>query len=114
LKSFNAKYENDKTLISFLLNFLTENLRSARNFSCLSSLVPKTVFLRFKKTKKSNKQAGYTKPTLQKQHTQHKRDKRTQNPSSQKTIKQLLGELYADRVYLEQLLDDNGRLPSIS
>jgi hypothetical protein len=61
-----------------------------------------------KKTKKSNKQAGYIKPLNQKQYNQNKREKRIQNNTSQKTIKQLLGELYADRVYLEQLLDDNG------
>ena len=38
---------------------------------------------------------------------QPKREKRPVKPSSQKTIKQLLGELYADKVYLEKILNDD-------
>lgn len=38
---------------------------------------------------------------------QPKRQKRVLKPGTQKTVKQLLGELYADKVYLEKLLDDD-------
>jgi DNA-binding ferritin-like protein (Dps family) len=31
-------------------------------------------------------------------------------PGSQKTVKQLLGELYADKVYLEKLLEDDRKI----
>ena len=45
--------------------------------------------------------------------TQPKREKRPVKPSSQKTIKQLLGELYADKVYLEKILNDDRELQLI-
>lgn len=38
---------------------------------------------------------------------QQKREKRVDKTGSQKTVQQLLGELYADKVYLEKLLDDD-------
>lgn len=50
---------------------------------------------------------GYQKPFAQKQPVVQKREKRPQKPGKQKTIKQLLGELYADKVYLENLLQDD-------
>jgi hypothetical protein len=46
----------------------------------------------------------------QKQVVVQKREKRQVKPGSQKTIKQLLGELYADKVYLENLLEDDRKL----
>lgn len=42
-----------------------------------------------------------------KQQVVPKREKRTVKPGTQKTVKQLLGELYADKVYLEKLLSDD-------
>ena len=39
-----------------------------------------------------------------------KREKRSNKPGTQKTVKQLLGELYADKVYLEKLLNDDSKL----
>lgn len=42
-----------------------------------------------------------------KQPSVQKREKRTSKPGTQKTVKQLLGELYADKVYLEKLLNDD-------
>ena len=42
-----------------------------------------------------------------------KREKRVQKTGSQKTVKQLLGELYADKVYLENLLNDDSKLKFI-
>ena len=39
-----------------------------------------------------------------------KREKRPIKAESQKTVKQLLGELYADKVYLEKLLEDDRKL----
>lgn len=50
---------------------------------------------------------GYHKPFAQKQQVVQKREKRPLKPGKQKTIKQLLGELYADKVYLENLLQDD-------
>ncbi len=41
-----------------------------------------------------------------------KREKRPIKPGTQKTVKQLLGELYADKVYLEKLLDDDRKIYS--
>lgn len=63
----------------------------------------------FKKTKKQQK-IGYSKPFAQKQQAQPKREKRTLKQGNQKTIKQLLGELYADKVYLETLLQDDRKI----
>jgi hypothetical protein len=48
----------------------------------------------------------------QKQQVVLKREKRLTKPGTQKTVKQLLGELYADKVYLEKLLDDDRKLYS--
>ena len=45
-----------------------------------------------------------------KQTTAQKREKRSTKPDTQKTVKQLLGELYADKVYLEKLLNDDSKL----
>ncbi|RNA02032.1 tetratricopeptide repeat 25 [Brachionus plicatilis] len=58
-----------------------------------------------KNKKKMN--VGYQKPFAQKQQVVQKREKRVLKPGKQKTIKQLLGELYADKVYLENLLQDD-------
>ncbi len=45
---------------------------------------------------------------MQKQPVVQKREKRDPNKTgSQKTVRQLLGELYADKVYLEKLLEDD-------
>ena len=41
-----------------------------------------------------------------------KREKRELKPGTQKTVKQLLGELYADKVYLEKLLVDDRKINS--
>lgn len=46
-------------------------------------------------------------PKYGKQPSVVKREKRSQKPGTQKTVKQLLGELYADKVYLEKLLNDD-------
>lgn len=59
----------------------------------------------FKKPKK--KQGGYVKPMVQKTVVVPKREKRPTKQVNQKTIKQLLGDLYADKVYLERLLEDD-------
>ena len=64
-------------------------------------------------TKKKQKQSTYMKPMAQKQVVQHKREKRVEKNGSQKTVQQLLGELYADKVYLEKLLDDNSNKEKI-
>ena len=45
-----------------------------------------------------------------KQQMQPKREKRVAKPGKQKTVEQLLGELYADKVYLENLLEDDRKL----
>ena len=58
---------------------------------------------------KKQRLGGYQKPMTQKQQ-QPKREKRVQKTGSQKTVKQLLGELYADKVYLENLLNDDSNL----
>ena len=47
------------------------------------------------------------KPLIQKQLVQQKREKRVDKTGSQKTVQQLLGELYADKIYLEKLLEDD-------
>lgn len=65
----------------------------------------------FKKQKKKIT-GGYQKPFAQKQPVQQKREKRQTKPGSQKTVKQLLGELYADKVYLEKLLEDDRKIYS--
>ena len=66
-------------------------------------------FFSLKKQKKQQK-PGYIKPAYQKQQAVQKREKRDPNKTgSQKTVKQLLGELYADKVYLEKLLEDDSK-----
>lgn len=62
-------------------------------------------YLTLQKPKK--KTGGYVKPTTQKVVLVQKREKRQNKSANQKTIKQLLGELYADKVYLEHLLEDD-------
>ncbi len=47
---------------------------------------------------------------VQKQNLQQKREKRVEKTGSQKTVQQLLGELYADKVYLAKLLEDDSML----
>ena len=47
------------------------------------------------------------KPMVQKTVIVPKREKRPTKQVNQKTIKQLLGDLYADKVYLERLLEDD-------
>ena len=59
--------------------------------------------------KKGQQKGGYQKPTAQKQQVSLKREKRVSKTGSQKTVKQLLGELYADKVYLEKLLEDDSK-----
>ena len=57
---------------------------------------------------KPKKQVGYSKPVTKKE--EKKEDNRRAKTSSQdcKTMKQLLGELYKDKEYLETLLHDTG------
>jgi len=62
----------------------------------------------FKKKSKSLKMVSMNK--FGKQPTAQKREKRAAKPGTQKTVKQLLGELYADKVYLEKLLNDDSKL----
>lgn len=61
--------------------------------------------------KKTNK--GYSKPTTQAARSQQpaaNRGKNTKSPvKSEKTVKQLLGELYSDKEYLEKLMADQGK-----
>jgi len=57
--------------------------------------------------KKKGQQKGGS--TAQKQQVSLKREKRISKTGSQKTVKQLLGELYADKVYLEKLLEDDSK-----
>jgi hypothetical protein len=49
-----------------------------------------------------------------KQQIIQKREKRQPKPDSQKTVKQLLGELYVDKVYLEKLLEDDSMIEHLS
>jgi hypothetical protein len=53
---------------------------------------------------------GYQKPLANLKIKEKVREKRPVKPGNQKTIKQLLGELYADKVYLEQLLEDDRKI----
>jgi hypothetical protein len=57
---------------------------------------------------------GYQKPLANQKVKEKVREKRPTKPGSQKTIKQLLGELYADKVYLEQLLEDDRKINAIN
>lgn len=67
-------------------------------------------FAKQDETKKTNK--GYSKPTTQAARAQQPAVNRGKNPkssgNSEKTVKQLLGELYADKEYLEKLMGDQG------
>lgn len=67
-------------------------------------------FTKQDEAKKTNK--GYSKPTTQAARSQQpaaNRGKNTKSPvKSEKTVKQLLGELYSDKEYLEQLMADQG------
>ncbi len=55
---------------------------------------------------------GYSKPMARQQDSQkNKRQKKPEKSEKEKEItKQLLGELYADKVYLDKLLRDDGKL----
>lgn len=65
-------------------------------------------FAKQDEAKKTTK--GYSKPTTQAARNQQQaanRGKNTKSPvKSEKTVKKLLGELYADKKYLEKLMDD--------
>ena len=65
-----------------------------------------------KKGKKKQSKLIFQKFSNQKQPVFQKREKRVQKTGTQKTIKELLGELYADKVYLEKLLDDDRKIYS--
>ncbi|XP_077997219.1 outer dynein arm-docking complex subunit 4-like isoform X2 [Glandiceps talaboti] len=58
------------------------------------------------KQQKGKARAGYSKPVKQDDKNKQK-DRRNKSQTSDKTCKQLLGELYADKEYLEKLLKDN-------
>lgn len=52
---------------------------------------------------------GYSKPSTKPQEDHKKRKARKELTEKQKeTTKQLLGELYADKMYLDKLLKDQG------
>ena len=52
---------------------------------------------------------GYSKPMAKQQENKKKRPaKPDQTAAEKKTAKQLLGELYADKEYLDRLLRDEG------
>ena len=85
----------------------------------LMSLLVKKVNLKinflnfsFKQKQKKQIKLGYQKPMAQKQLVVQKREKRASKPGKQKTVEQLLGELYADKLYLENLLEDDRKLYS--
>lgn len=62
-------------------------------------------FAKQDEAKKTTK--GYSKPTARNQQQAANRGKNTKSPvKSEKTVKKLLGELYADKKYLEKLMDD--------
>lgn len=64
-----------------------------------------------------NKKRGYTKPTrnLKLKPVIVNRNKEAKPPApSKKTVKQLLGELYADKEYMEKLMEDEGFIQSHS
>ncbi|EDO42886.1 predicted protein, partial [Nematostella vectensis] len=65
----------------------------------------------FAKQDEMKKPKGYSKPKTQAAKTQPQqlnRGKNTKSPAaSDKTVKQLLGEMYADKEYLEKLLNDD-------
>lgn len=50
------------------------------------------------------------KSKLNKKQLEVKREKRISKADKPKTVKQLLGELYADKVFLEKILDDDLKL----
>ena len=62
------------------------------------------------KKSKKKPQMGYSKPMARQQDAkQNKRQKKPEKSEKEKEItKQLLGELYADKVYLDKLLRDDG------
>jgi len=56
----------------------------------------------------NKKSKGYSKPVTSKQKIAANRNKEVKAPApSNKTVKQLLGELYADKEYLEKLMEDS-------
>ena len=46
----------------------------------------------------------------QRHHVVLKREKRPTKPDTPKTVKQLLGKLFADKTYLEKLLEDDSKI----
>ena len=61
------------------------------------------------KTKSKQKQSGYSKPSAVKEEKKDKRRSRSsRNKDDPKTMKELLGELYADHEYLEKMVEDIG------
>lgn len=68
-------------------------------------------FTRYCFTQGSKRRPGYNKPirTVPLKPAIANRNKEIKPPApSKKTVKQLLGELYADKEYLEKLMEDNG------
>lgn len=58
-------------------------------------------------TTKQKPKGGYSKPGAKKE--EEKKVKKQRKKTDPKTAKQLLGELYADREYLENLLEEMGQ-----
>lgn len=80
------------------------------NFSIIFVLIKFFLIFKSKNQKKIFKLGNFQK--YGKQPTVQKREKRVVKPGTQKTVKQLLGELYADKVYLEKLLSDDRKITS--
>ena len=76
-------------------------------FSYCNILIIYFFIIFLKKNKKKAAIGGYQKPLANQKIKEKVREKRPIKQGNQKTIKQLLGELYADKVYLEQLLEDD-------
>ena len=55
---------------------------------------------------KSGKKTGYAKPGAKKEEKQE--EYKPKNQGNDKQMKHLLGELYADKIYLEKLLKGTG------
>lgn len=56
---------------------------------------------------KKQQRGGYQKPTTKKE--ERKEREAPKSPDDAKTVKQLLGELYGDKEYLEKLLKDQSK-----
>ncbi|XP_002739664.1 outer dynein arm-docking complex subunit 4-like [Saccoglossus kowalevskii] len=59
------------------------------------------------KQPKGKAKPGYSKPAAKQDDRGKQKDRRQKSQTSDKTCKQLLGELYSDKEYLERLLKDN-------